>query len=112
MSTAIQAQATSLNRHAVTYASEMKKELRQGSEFERMLTPRACDNTYSAPNANIGEIVQQYQWKFTPKNNINFDAVENKLQKIKIDINFTADDLEIFYDNPSEDVETAHIQAV
>jgi len=97
--TVIQAQATSLNRHAVTYASEMKQELRQSSEFERMLTPRACDHTYSAPNVSISEIVQQYQWKFTPKSSATFDAVDNTLQKIKIDVNFTADDLEKFWDS-------------
>lgn len=90
--------AASLNRHAIQYAGNIQQKLRTGLEFENLLKPRACDNTYSAPNVSISEMIQQYQWQFTPKGNPTFDAVENKLQKIKVDILLTADDLEKYWD--------------
>jgi hypothetical protein len=87
-----------LNQHAVLKAPMIQQKFRQGLEFESKLTPRACVNTYSAPNAVPTDLVQAYQWPFTAKGDVAFDAVENKLQKIKIDILITADDLEKFWD--------------
>lgn len=87
-----------LNQFAVQKAPSIQQKLRQGLEFETLLTPRACDNTYSAPNATPTDLLQAYQWQWTPKGDVNLDAVENKLQKIKIDIVLTADDLEKFWD--------------
>lgn len=95
----LNAQATNLNRHAVQYAAKIKKKLRQSAEFEKILRPVACDNTYTAPNVTISDIVQQYQSAFTPNNNVEFNSVDNKLQKIKVDIMFSADDLEKFWDS-------------
>jgi len=99
MAVTIAGTAASLNRHAVLYNKDIQQVLRQGLEFEKVLTPRACDNTYSAPNASMSDLIQAYQWEFTPKGDVTFDAVENKLQKIKIDIIWTADDLEAFWDS-------------
>lgn len=99
MNLALAGTADTLNRHAVAYAPTINTSLRTGLEFEEMLTVRACDNTYSAPNATVAEIIQQYQWQFTPKGQVDFNAVENKLQKIKIDIQFTADELEVFWNS-------------
>ena len=99
MAITIDSAAASLNRHAVVYGADLQKKLRQGLEFEQIAAARAADNTYSAPNATASEILQAYQWKFTPKGNVSFDAVENKLRKIKLDVQFTGDDLEKFYDS-------------
>ena len=59
MALTIDAGADTLNRYAATYARNIQQTLRQGLEFEQRLTPRACDNTYSAPNATVTEIIQQ-----------------------------------------------------
>lgn len=99
MSVTIAGTAATLNRVAVTYNKTVQQTLRQGLEFEKAMTPRACDNTYSAPNASMTDVIQPYQWQFTPKGDVTFDAVENKLQKIKIDILITGDDLEKFWDS-------------
>lgn len=87
-----------LNQFAVQKAPLIQQTLRQGLEFENMLTPRACDHTYSAPNATPTELLQAYQSGWTPKGTVNLDAVENTLGRIKIDIELDADDLEVFYE--------------
>lgn len=98
MAVTVAAATAGLNQHAVLKAPMIQQVLRQGLEFENLLSPRACDNTYSAPNASPTELLQAYQYQFTPKGDVALDAVENKLQKIKIDIILTADDLEKFWD--------------
>ena len=89
----------SLNQFSVLKAPDIKQKLRQGLEFEKDLTPRACDNTWSAPNITPQDLIQAYQWQFTPNNSDTLSAVDNKLQKIKVDIVITADDLEKFWDS-------------
>lgn len=98
MAVTVAAAADGLNQFAVTKAQMIQQKLRTGLEIESLFTPRACDNTYSAPNATASEILQAYQWQFTAKGNVTLDAVENKLQKIKGDFVITADDLEKFWD--------------
>ena len=88
-----------LNQFAVQKAPYIHQKLRVGLEWEKMLTPRACEHTYSAPNAVPTELIQAYQWQFTPKGGVDFSAVENTLQIIKIDIMITAEDLEVFWDS-------------
>jgi hypothetical protein len=95
----IESTAATLNRYAVQYGADIQQKLRQGLEWEQMFPVRACDNTYSAPNATVSEILQAYQSDFTPKGNTTFDAVENKLQKIKVDMQLDGDDLEKFWDS-------------
>lgn len=88
-----------LNRYAVVYNQQIQQVMRQGLEFEQMATPRACDNTYSAPNVTAAELLQPWQTAWTPKGTYSFDAVENKLRKIKLDHTVTADDFEVFYES-------------
>lgn len=97
MAVTVAAASDALNQFAVSQAPVIQQNLRQGLEFESTLTPRACDNTYSAPNATVSELLQPYQWQHTPKGDIELDAVDNKLQKIKVDILLTADDLDKFW---------------
>lgn len=97
--TNIAATAATLNRHAVTYNPNILQTLRTGLECERVFAPRRADNTYSSANAKAGEVVQAYQSGFTPKGSVEFDAVDSKLSKIKVDVEFTADDLEKYFDS-------------
>lgn len=98
MAITIDSAPTGLNQYSVLYNQQIQQKLRQGLEFERNFSVRACDRTYSAPNATPTEIIQAYQWQYTPKGDVTLSAVENTLQKIKVDIKITADDLEKFYD--------------
>lgn len=91
--------SAALNQFAVQKATTIQQTMRQSLEFENVLPVRATDNTYSAPNASPTELIQPYQWQFTPKGDVTIDAVDNKLQKIKVDIILTADDLEKFWDS-------------
>lgn len=99
MALTIASTADSLNIHTREYATDLKQIFRQGLEFENMLTPRATDKMWVAPNASVGSLVQPYQWQFTPTGTPVFDAVENELQPIKIDILITEGDLEKFWDS-------------
>jgi hypothetical protein len=97
----VAAATAGLNQHAVQKSPVIQQKLRQGLEWEApgsMITPRACDNTYSAPNAVATELLQAYQYQFTPKGSVELDAQEYKLQKIKVDIVITGEDLESLWD--------------
>ena len=98
MAVTVAAASDALNQFAVEKKNEISQKLRQGVEFENMMTVRACDNTYSAPNAVVTDVIQPYQWQFTHKGDVTLDAVDNKLVKIKVDILLTGDDLEKFWD--------------
>lgn len=94
----IDAAATNLNRHVVTYANDIKQQFRVGLEFEGMLPFVQADNTYSAPNVVMSDLVQPYQPRFTPNNTEIWDEVENKLVPIKMDLEFTEEQLMTLFD--------------
>lgn len=98
MATTTAATADSLNRHHVAYDNNIRQILRNGVEFEAALTPVVCERTYSAPNVSHGDVIQAYQSGFTPKNDVTFDAVESTLQSMKIDIQYTPDEIDQFRD--------------
>jgi len=91
--------ADSLNQHNVVYKSQIAQELRTGLELEALAGVRPANHTYSAPNVRQTELLQAYQSAFTPKGTTSFDALEFKLQPIKVDVEFTADDLAKFYES-------------
>lgn len=95
----IDAAVASLNRHATLYKNEIAQTFRTGLEFENAFTPRACDKVWSAPNVAVGEVMQAYQWQFTPKMTADFSGVDLTLQPIKGDVLITAEDLEKFWDS-------------
>jgi hypothetical protein len=99
MPTIIEATAASLNRHAVAYNPNIQQQMRAGLEYEKMFAVRASDNVWSAPNVSTTEVIQPYQSGFTPKSTVTFDVEELKLQKIKIDLNYDADDLEKWFES-------------
>lgn len=95
----IDAAVTSLNRHATMYKPQIAQTFRTGLEFEGAMTPRAADKVWSAPNVSVQDIVQSYQWQFTPNMTAEFSGNDLELQQIKGDILITAEDLEKFWDS-------------
>ena len=95
----IDSAAAGLNLVQRTYAPEMFQERRIGLEWETLLPARAADKIYTAANATPTSILQPYQWQFTPKGTVAFDAVENTLRPVKADVKLTAEDLEEFWDS-------------
>ena len=94
----IDAAADNLNRHVVTYAPEVRQQFRVGLEFEGMLPFVQADKVYSAPNVQMGDLVQPYQPRFTPNNTETWDEVANELKPIKLDLEFTEEQLMTLYD--------------
>lgn len=99
MPSIIEGTAASLNRHAVAYNPVIQQQMRAGLEYENIFPVRASDNVWSAPNVTAGEVIQPYQPGFTPKSTVTFDAQDLKLQKIKIDLTYDADDLEKWFES-------------
>lgn len=95
----IEAAAGTLNQIAVAYDKQIHQTIKGGLEFESRLPMVQCDNTYSAVNAEVTDPMQPYQADFTPNNQETWDAVENKLQHGKVDLEFTAKELEEFFDS-------------
>lgn len=98
MAVTIAGTATNLNIHARQYNKDVQQVLRQGLEWEQMMSVRATDKVYVAPNVSTTNVIQPYQWQFTPTGAPTFDEVSNTLQPIKVDILITAEDLEKFWD--------------
>lgn len=94
----IDAAADNLNRHVTTFKSEVQQAFRVGMEFEGMLPFVQADKVYSAPNVSMGDLVQPYQARFTPNNTETFDEVTNTLVPIKIDLEFSEEQLMTLYD--------------
>lgn len=97
-SVTIEATATALNQYCTAFAPKINQNLKQDLEFERFLPFVTCERTWVEPNITVGNILQPYQSAFTPNNTESFDAVENTLEHGKADLEFTADQLEKFYD--------------
>jgi hypothetical protein len=97
----IESTEVALNQHLVTFAPQVKQAFRTGLEFETMpesIGIVTADDVYTAQNANIGQLIQPYQPRFTPKNTEDWDAVSNTLRPIKIDISFNEEQLFKFAD--------------
>ncbi|MEM9835154.1 MAG: hypothetical protein AAF828_01550 [Bacteroidota bacterium] len=99
MAITIESTAADLNNVQREYNQAINQIMRQGMQLEDEFTPRATDRRYVAPNVSTTDVVQPYQWQFTPTGSANFDQVALDLQPIKIDILITEGDLEKFYDS-------------
>jgi len=95
----IDAAANSLNLHQRVYDKKINQVLRLGMETESKMSQVRTMHTHVAPNAEVQDIIQAYQCDFTPNLSVDFNAVENTLQRIKIDIQFECEDLDQFYDS-------------
>lgn len=93
--------AKMLNRQAVQYATDIRSQFRQGLEFETELglSWRSTDKVWTAPNIKVNSALQAYQPRFTPKNTESFDAVDNMLRPVKVDLEFNEEQLEKFQDS-------------
>lgn len=87
-----------INQHMVQFAAETKQVFRVGLEFENDLPFVTADEVYTAENVTIGDIMQPYQPRFTPNNTESWNAVSNTLMPIKMDLEFTEEQLLKFYD--------------
>jgi hypothetical protein len=90
-----------LNQHLVTYAPQVKQVFRTGLEFETMtgsIGIVSADDVYTAENVSLGQMIQPYQPRFTPKNTESWNAVDNTLRPVKIDLQFSEEQLFKFID--------------
>lgn len=96
----IESTQQALNQHVVTFAPTVRQAFRVGLEFETMpeIGLATADHTYTAQNVAIGDLIQPYQPQFTPNNTETWDAVDNVLRPLKIDLAFTEEQLLKFYD--------------
>lgn len=99
MAITIAATADALNQYATTYSKDINQVYRLGVEFENGLSRVLTDQVYVEPNVDVTDIVQAFQCQFTPKGDAVFDSVENRLQPMKVDIQFSCDDLNKFRDS-------------
>lgn len=99
MAITIDSAVAALNRYCITYKKDINTRTRQGMVTENYLTPRTAMDSYVAPSANTtGDILQPFQCDWTPRFSVNFSAEEIRLQRIKLDIEFTCDDLEQWHE--------------
>lgn len=90
-----------LSQFANQFSPEIKQVFRTGLEFENMgsLIPfRSCDNSYTAVNVNHSDVLQPYQPRFTPNNTETWDAVTSTLRPIKMDLEYSEEQLMQFFD--------------
>ena len=89
--------AAALNQHATRYKNDMNSVLRQNIVTLAHFKQIKVDYAYSAPNINItSDIFQAYQDDFTPNNAESIDSEKYVLQALKIDIRWTATELNSF----------------
>ena len=98
MAITVESTATALKRYVATFSPEIITKTRQGLVTESYLGQRTADHTWVARQASIGNLIQAYQCSFTPNNNESFDEERVPLQRMKVDLEWTCDDLTGFYD--------------
>lgn len=96
MSLTIAETATALNLHQRVYSKNINSQLRQGLVLENRMAPVQADRVYTEPNVSVTDVIQAFQCQFTPKGDAVFNAVDNWLQPMKVDIQFSCADLEAF----------------
>jgi hypothetical protein len=99
MSVTIASTAVDLNLYTRIYDPQIRQLMKQTMVTESHLTPVLTDHTYVSPNVTMSDIVQAYQWQFTPTGNVMFDQVSNSLELLKIDLRFTPEELDGFHDS-------------
>jgi hypothetical protein len=89
-----------LNRFCAKFDTEIHSQLRRDMVTESVWTPVTADYAYVSPQmTTTGEIVQAFQCPWTPESGTsNLTDLTWKLQPLKIDLEFTCDDLNIWFD--------------
>lgn len=99
MGLTIAATAAALNTHYRVFDTKIQQDLRVGLVTEGHMTPVRTHRDYVAENMSTTELIQAYQWQYTPKGDQTHDEVLNSLQRLKVDVRFTAEDLDKYFDS-------------
>lgn len=100
MTITIDAAAQHLLDHTRTFNAEIQTATRLGLEMETMVPYRGSDGEYYVTSrASSTEVLQPYQPQFTPKGSVDHDETSIRVRPIKLDLTFTEEDLEQFYDS-------------
>lgn len=93
----IAAASTGLNQFVQRNSDRISQSLQVGLEFENDLPFVEADYAYVGQDVAISGGFQPYQAQFTPNNTEAFDGITNLLRPVKVDLQFTADQLEKFF---------------
>ena len=95
MTITIDAAADFLNTHSRMFSKELQTKTRLGLEMETLLPQRQSDGQYYVvESAEAEEILQPYPGRFTPKGAVDHDEKSIRVRPIKMDMEFTEEDLE------------------
>lgn len=90
--------STALNQFCTQFSPKIAQTLKQGLEFERDFDFVPTEHTYVTPSVSVSNVLQPYQYQFTPNNDATFTAEQFTLKPGKVDLKFTQEELEKFYD--------------
>ncbi len=97
MANLIASTAAALNQQATRYKAGMNAVLRQDIVTLKHFKTVRVDYAYAAPNISLtGDLFQGYQSAFTPNNTETLTSETYVLQPVKIDIQWTATELNSF----------------
>lgn len=87
-----------LNDFVKKFGPQIHQKMKQGLELETEVPWVDCAHTYTGQDIEVGSVLQAYQPQFTPNNVESFDGIDNTLRPIKVDLLYTAEQLEKFFD--------------
>lgn len=90
--------AAALNRYQTQFSPQITQKFRQGLVLESLMTPVVCDHSYTSRVATVSDAIQPFQSAFTPKGDVVMGEVTSSLQPMKVDIQFTGDQLADLFD--------------
>lgn len=94
-----------LNHHRL-FAPQLMQKLQEELETEKYMVPVKAQDRYIQPTVSGSNFIQAYKCQFSPKGNINFDYIENVLDPMKVDLQFTCAELnKLFHSWKSEWIE-------
>ncbi|MEL6359209.1 MAG: hypothetical protein AAFQ01_04645, partial [Bacteroidota bacterium] len=96
MNITIAAAAEGLNQFVNQNGDRINQILRNGLEWERDLPRVACEDAYTGQDIDVADLLQPYQPGFTPNNAEAYDGITSFLRPMKVDLLFTAEQLEKF----------------
>ena len=96
-SVTIESTVAGLNQFANKFSPQIQQKLKQGLEFEMELPFVDTDYAYTGQDVEVEDILQPYQPQFTPNNTEAYDGITSYLKPIKVDLQFTAEQLEKFF---------------
>ena len=89
--------AEAFNQYIIEFAEEWQEPLKKELELEMILDTVYTEDTYAEKKRSISGIIQAYQPKFTAKGEIKIGSRQNKLDRMKLDLEFDEDDTNEFW---------------